>query len=62
MVINCENQNTASFAFNSEYLADLLSSVKQEQVDLNVTNRTISYKEGDYHFVMSLYGAQEAQE
>lgn len=62
MVIGCESPDSAAFAFNSEYLADLLSSVEQEQVDLTVTNHVIAYKEGDYQFVMSLYRMQEAQE
>jgi len=53
--VACQGPSDLTFSVNSEYILEMLNSVKTEDIDFQITEKLLSYKEGNYHFISTLY-------
>jgi DNA polymerase III sliding clamp (beta) subunit (PCNA family) len=53
--VDCSTETETTFSVNSEYILEMLGSVKTENVEFKITEKLLSYKEGNYHYISTLY-------
>lgn len=53
--IACQSPGDLTFAVNSEYILEMLGTVGTAEIDVQITEKFLSYKEGNYHYISTLY-------